>query len=149
MFFKRKPLIFIDFFVRTVLNKFSSADTLTAGQVAPPAKAVLTQPITLSTQYPRSFYEPSEQDGPRAIVQRNLDDVINAISLFWTSFFSFLRLEFHFLDPKSGRKKIRSVRMVGRSHRIWPDLEAPGTTPRTPKRLAVTARSSQKETHKC
>ena len=44
--------------VRTLLNKSSTADTLTAGQVAPPAKAVLTQPITLSTQYPRSFYQP-------------------------------------------------------------------------------------------
>ena len=37
----------------------------------------------------------------------------------------------------------------GRMHRIWPDLEAPGTIPRTPKRLPVTARSSQKVTHKC
>ena len=80
-----------------------------------------------------------------------LDHVINAISLFWTSFFSFLRLEFHFVAPESARKKI--VRMDGRTggrpHRIWPDLEAPGTTPRTTKKLPVTARSSQKETHKC
>ena len=89
------------------------------GQVAPPAKAVLTQPITLSTQYPRSFYQPSEQteDGPRAIVQRNLDHVINAISLFWTSFFSFLRLEFHFVAPESARKKKigRYGRMAGQN----------------------------------
>ena len=40
VFSKRKPLIFIDFLVRTLLNKSSTADTLTAGQVAPPAKAV-------------------------------------------------------------------------------------------------------------
>ena len=83
------------------------------------------------------------------LVLCNLDHVINAISLFWTSFFSFLRLEFHFLDPKSARKKNSVVRMDERMHRIWPDLEAPGTTPRTPKKLPVTARSSQKETHKC
>ena len=52
---------------------------------------VLTQPITLSTQYPRSFYQPSEQteDGPRAIVHRNLDDVINAISFFGRLFSRF------------------------------------------------------------
>ena len=85
------------------------------------------------------------------LVLCNLDHVINAISLFWTSFFSFLRLEFHFLDPKSARKK-NSYGMYGRTdgrtHRIWPDLEPPGTTPRTPKRLPVTARSSQKLTHK-
>ena len=43
-----------------------------------------------------------------------LDDVINAISLFWTSFFSFLRLEFHFLDPKTARKKNSYVRTDGR-----------------------------------
>ena len=35
--------------VRTLLNKSSTADTLTAGQVAPPAKAVLTQPINPCT----------------------------------------------------------------------------------------------------
>ena len=38
--------------------------------------------------------------------------------------------------------------MYGSSDRFWSDLEAPGTTPRTPKRLPVTARSSQKVTHK-
>ena len=45
-------------------------------------------------------------------------------------------------------KKNRTLRMDGRTHRIWPDLEAPGTTPRNPKRLPVTARSLQKGTHK-
>ena len=38
--------------------------------------------------------------------------------------------------------------MDGWSHRIRPDLEAPGSTPRNPKRLPVTARSLQKGTHK-
>ena len=74
-----------------------------------------------------------------------LDHSTNAISLFWTSFFSFLRPELHFVAPESARKNNRTV---GRMHRIWPDLEAPGTTPRTPKSLPVTARSSQKGTHK-
>ena len=37
-----------------------------------------------------------------------LDHSTNAISLFWTSFFSFLRLEFHFVAPESARKKNRT-----------------------------------------
>ena len=73
-----------------------------------------------------------------------LDHSTNAISLIWTSFFSFLRLEFHFVAPESARKKNSYGRTGGWPHRFWPDLEAPGTTPRTPKSLPVTARSSKR-----
>ena len=40
-------------------------------------------------------------------------------------FFSFLRLEFHFLDPKPAPEKKRRGRMDVRTDRFWADLEAP------------------------
>jgi len=50
-----------------------------------------------------------------------LDHSTNAISLFWTSFFSFLRLEFHFVAPESGWKKKSYGRMDERTEfgLIW------------------------------
>ena len=70
----------------------------------------------------------------------NLDHVINAISLFRTSFFSFLRLEFHFVAPKSAQNK----KAVGRMYaQILTWSGASGNHSEDPKRLPVTARSSQ------
>ena len=45
--------------------------------------------------------------------------------LFWTSFFSFLRLEFHFLDPKSAPEKKRRGRMAGRTDGLLEPLRGP------------------------
>ena len=45
VFSKRKPLIFIDFLGKTSLQESFTADTLTAGQVAPPAKAASTSEV--------------------------------------------------------------------------------------------------------
>ncbi len=65
------------------------------------------------------------------------------------AYFLVSSLQIRFYCSEIGSKKKADERTDGRMHRIWPDPEALGSTPRTPKSLPVTARSSQKEIHKC